>query len=231
MSRRTIRRSPALLAALLVLLFGPLAACADEAPTPLAATDAPAAPATTPEAAPTGPTTPGGGPATPTAASAVLPDVTGARLSDAEAQLRAAGFLSVHAVDASGAGRAILEKNNWLVTRQQPAAGAPAALGEAVTLSVARPTDRQPGAEVTSGVVPAVVCRDLQDAQDALREAGFYLLLPKDGLGQGRIPLIDRNWIVVGQSAAPGTRPESSEKIELTVVKFGEPTGNSGCPS
>ncbi|TDC48815.1 PASTA domain-containing protein, partial [Micromonospora sp. KC207] len=184
-----------------------------------------------PEVTPTGSTGPADGSAAHEATPVVLPDVTGARLSDAEARLRAAGFLSVHAVDASGAGRSILEERNWLVTRQQPAAGATAAPGEAVTLTVARPTDRQPGPKVTSGVVPAVVCHELQEAQDALREAGFYLLLPKDGLGQGRIPLVDRNWVVVGQSAAPGTRPEATEKIELTVVKFGEPTGNSGCPS
>ncbi|MFC4145113.1 PASTA domain-containing protein [Micromonospora mangrovi] len=167
----------------------------------------------------------------PTQAVTVLPNVTGKRLSEGEELLRANGFLAVRAVDASGEGRTILEKNNWVITRQDPAAGAEASAELTVTLTVRRPTDQEPPPVVRKGVVPRVVCHDLQDAQDALRDAGFYLLLPRDGLGQGRIPLVDRNWIVVGQSAPAGSTPEPTEKIELTVVKFGEPTGNSKCPS
>ncbi|MEW2429759.1 PASTA domain-containing protein [Micromonospora sp. NPDC047644] len=206
-------------------------ACADDAAQPTATRAAPATTSAPPVASPLPEPSATGVASTGTAPTPALPDVTGKRLSEGEDVLRAMGFFSVQAVDASGDGRTILEKNNWLIVRQDPAAGSPLPQGLTVTLGVLRPTDRQPAPAVREGVVPKVVCRDLQDAQDALREAGFYLLVPHDGLGQGRLPLLDRNWIVIGQSHTAGSRPERTEKIELTVVKFGEPTGNSRCPS
>lgn len=160
-----------------------------------------------------------------------MPEVTGERLSDAEEVLRSAGFMAVTSVDATGRGRTPLEKNNWVVERQDPAAGASVGPGATVTLGVRKPSDGQAAPRVRAGVVPKVVCLDLQSAQEAMREAGFFLVLAKDGLGQKRYPLVDRNWVVVGQSAAPGSTPEETAKIELTVVKYGEPTGSSGCRS
>jgi hypothetical protein len=165
------------------------------------------------------------------AALGSMPDVVGQRLSDAEQILREAGFLSVQSVDASGAGRHILDKNNWVVQRQDPPAGSTPAAGAAITLGATKPTDNLATPTSVSGVVPAVICRDLQTAQDAMRAAGFYVLVPKDGLGKGRPALIDRDWIVVGQSAAAGSSPKRTTVIRLTVVKYGEPTGNSGCRS
>jgi beta-lactam-binding protein with PASTA domain len=100
-----------------------------------------------------------------------------------------------------------------------------------VTLGVGKTTDAQPSIVATKSVIPDVRCRDLQTAQDALRAAGYYVLVPKDGLGKGRLALVDRNWIVIGQSSAPGSSPEVTSTIELTVVKYGDPTGNSGCAS
>jgi len=160
-----------------------------------------------------------------------MPDVVGRRLSDAEAALSAAGLMSVNAVDDSGQGRHILEKDNWVVEQQNPQSGDAVMDGVTVTLTVRKPTDGQRTIEPQAGVVPAVVCHDLQDAQDAMRGAGYYVVIAKDGLGQHRYPLVDRNWIVVGQSAKAGSRPEKKTVIELTVVKFGEPTGSSGCKS
>ncbi|GAA2540766.1 hypothetical protein GCM10010435_05260 [Winogradskya consettensis] len=160
-----------------------------------------------------------------------MPDVNGERLSDAEALLGAAGFMSVRAVDATGKNRTILEKNNWVVEQQEPSAGAGVADGMTVTLGVRKPTDDQDDVAVEKGVVPDVVCHDLQEAQDALRGAGFFVVVAKDGLGQGRYPLVDRNWIVLGQSAKAGSSPEKKATIQLTVVKFGEPTGDSRCKS
>lgn len=161
----------------------------------------------------------------------VVPNVVGMRLPEGEAALQARGFMSVSLVDATGQGRMILERANWVIRTQDPPGGSPATPGLAITLGVAKATDGQPPISSEPGVVPNVACLDLQSAQDALRDAGFYLLVAKDGLGQGRIPLLDRNWIVVGQSAAPRTSPDPTQLIELTVVKYGEPTGNSGCRS
>lgn len=164
-------------------------------------------------------------------AAGIVPDVVGRRLSEAEGILSDAGFMSVRAVDDSGAGRAILEKNNWVVKRQDPAGGGRPATGISITLSVVKPTDGLPSISVDKGIVPNVVCHDLQDAQDALRKAGYYVLIAKDGLAQHRYPLVDRDWIVVGQSAEPGSSPKRTSVIQVTVVKYGEPTGNSGCRS
>jgi hypothetical protein len=160
-----------------------------------------------------------------------MPDVVGRRLSDAEAALSAAGLMSVHAVDGSGHGRHILKEDNWIVDRQNPQPGDAIVDRVAVTLGVIKPTDGQQTAEPEPGVIPAVVCHDLQDAQEALRGSGFYVVIAKDGLGRHRYPLLDRDWIVVGQSAPARSRPKKSAVIELTVVKFGEPTGSSGCKS
>lgn len=161
----------------------------------------------------------------------VVPDVVGQRLPDGEAILRGHGFLSINRVDVTGQGRTVLEPKNWVIRSQDPPGGVAATPGLTVSLGVAKPTDTVPSTAVVKGVVPDVRCKDLQSAQDALRAAGFYLLVPKDGLGQGRVPIADRNWIVVGQSAAPGSTPSPKSSIQLTVVKYGEPTGASGCQS
>ena len=84
---------------------------------------------------------------------------------------------------------------------------------------------------MSTGTLPNVVCKDLQAAQDTLQAAGFYNLGSEDGTGQGRAQLIDRNWVVVAQSARAGSAPSPTTRIVLTAVKYGEPTGNSGCPS
>lgn len=79
--------------------------------------------------------------------------------------------------------------------------------------------------------MPRVVCLDLQAAQDALRAAGFYVLTSSDAIGQGRQQLVDRNWVVVSQSEPAGSTPDPTTRIDLGVVKFGEPTGPTGCQS
>jgi hypothetical protein len=71
---------------------------------------------------------------------------------------------------------------------------------------------------------------ELQAAQDKLQEAGFYLLASKDALGD-RHQILDRDWVVIGQSTAAGKLTLPLTKITLTVVKYGEPTGDSGCKS
>lgn len=152
------------------------------------------------------------------------PDVVGRRLSEAKVLLAGAGY-TTKVLDATGQGRLVLEEQNWVVASQEPAAGA------VVTLRVRKPTDGQGSESVTVGVVPDVLCKDLQNAQDALRSARYYNLHSEDATGRGRLQILDRDWVVVGQSEPPETSPAVTTRIVLRVVKFGEPTGESGCQS
>ena len=160
-----------------------------------------------------------------------LVSVVGKRLPDAVQQLESTGLKKITPVDATSQKRAIINPTNWIVRAQSPVAGSQISVDTEVTLKVGKPSDTQPSPRVVSGAVPNVVCRDLQSAQDTLQAAGFYNLGSEDGTGQGRLQIIDRNWIVIRQSAPAGSRPASTQRIVLTVVKYGEPTGSSGCKS
>jgi beta-lactam-binding protein with PASTA domain len=160
-----------------------------------------------------------------------VPSVTGKRLNDAVSALSDAGYRKIKPEDATAANRIVVNQENWVVQSQTPAAGAAADGGTQVTLKVSKPTDSGGGATVAAGTVPDVVCKDLQAAQDALQVAGFTHTSSKDGSGQNRIQIADRNWVVIGQSAAVGSHPAPNTEIVLTVVKFGESTGSSGCKS
>lgn len=162
--------------------------------------------------------------------SITVPDVGGKRLSEARAILEGVGLGNVGTTDATGKGRVVIEPNNWIVKAQNPKAGAEAARTEKITLDVAKPTDGIGPTKVTAGVMPDVVCMELQAAQDKLQEAGFYLLSSKDALGD-RHQILDRDWVVIGQSVEAGKLTLPLAKITLTVVKYGEPTGDSGCKS
>jgi beta-lactam-binding protein with PASTA domain len=182
---------------------------------------------------PTGTGTPGAS-ASPTEAGAVrhVPSVAGKRLPDAVTTLIDAGFKKVEPVDASAEHRLIVNPENWVVKSQTPAGGSRADIGTRITLSVAKPSDQAGGSGgTTTGTVPNVVCKDLGTAQDALRAAGFPVITSTDGTGKGRTQIVDSNWVVVAQSAAAGSHPDQGGRIVLTVVKFGEPTGTSGCKS
>jgi len=159
-----------------------------------------------------------------------VPAVTGKRLPEATAALKSKGLANVTFVDASGAGRIVLEPNNWLVKAQNPAAGSRVTRGTEITLDVAKPTDGIGPSAVQIGIVPGVVCMELQAAQDKLQEAGFLLLSSDDALGDRR-QILDRDWVVIGQSPGPGRLALPTTRVTLTVVKYGEPTGDSGCKS
>jgi beta-lactam-binding protein with PASTA domain len=165
------------------------------------------------------------------AAVAAVPGVVGERLSVAKEQLSAAGFHNVEPVDAIGQNRIVIRAENWIVQSQNPAANSRVDRKTKITLNVRKPSDRAGSGTTASGVVPDVLCKDLQSAQNTLQAAGFFALGSTDGTGQGRVQIVDRNWVVTGQSAAPGSRPGTGTRIVLTVVKFGEPTGRSGCRS
>jgi len=77
-------------------------------------------------------------------------------------------------------------------------------------------------AEVQEGVLPDVVCMDLQLAQDTMQAAGFFNLASQDGTGKDRSQILDRNWVVTGQQPSAGEKPASKAAVVLTAVKDGE---------
>lgn len=70
--------------------------------------------------------------------------------------------------------------------------------------------------------VPNVVGLDHQLAQDTMQAAGLYNLSEEDATGAGRLMLIDRNWIVVEQVPAPGTKVGEDATITLRSKKKDE---------
>jgi hypothetical protein len=99
----------------------------------------------------------------------------------------------------------------------EAATSAPAACG--------RPEDA-PGFETPArtGVVPNVVCMDLQEAQDTLQSAGFYTMTSRDASGRGRRQVVDRDWTVTGQTPSPGGTYRKTTEMVLRAVKDGEPS-------
>ena len=164
------------------------------------------------------------------ASVAVVPNVVGKRLTDAQPIVVAAG-LGSETQDATGRKRPMINPENWIVRGQSPKAGTKAALKSIMVLKIGKPSDGAGDTHVTVGVIPNVVCMDLQAAQDAMQAAGFYKMGSTDGTGQGRLQILDRDWVVIGQTPAPGTKPGLLTRVVLTAVKYGEPTGSSGCAS
>ncbi|NLE82741.1 MAG: hypothetical protein GX610_24840 [Rhodococcus sp.] len=71
-------------------------------------------------------------------------------------------------------------------------------------------------------LMPAVVCMNLQDAQNLIQEHGVFYSRSTDATGRGRNQVLDVNWIVVAQKPAVGV-PISEGDAVLSVVKIGEP--------
>lgn len=67
--------------------------------------------------------------------------------------------------------------------------------------------------------VPDVSGMNHQDAQDTMQRAGLYNLREVDGTGQGRMLVLDRNWVQTGQDPAAGTEVPADAVITLTAVK------------
>ena len=164
-----------------------------------------------------------------TAGLPVVPDVVGKRLPDAQKALRAAGYRDTRQTDATGQGRIVLTSSSWIVQTQRPAGGTRAAKDTVIALGVRRPSDGQGSLVAVEGEMPRVVCKDLQAAENIMRQAGFANVSVRDGSGKNRLRLLDRDWVVIAQSVPGGSRPDPGTQIVLTAVQFGEPTGNSGC--
>jgi hypothetical protein len=162
---------------------------------------------------------------------APVPNVVGKRLSDAQKLLSTAGFGNTKPEDGSGQHRLLIPTVTWVVQSQRPAAGTRVDRSTQVVLEVKKSTDGQGTLKAVPGEMPRVVCKDLQSAGDIIQDAGFINVVSRDGSGRDRSRLFDRDWVVIAQSVAAGTHPDRSTRILLTVVKYGEPTGNSGCVS
>lgn len=70
--------------------------------------------------------------------------------------------------------------------------------------------------------VPDVVGRDHQEAQDTMQAAGLYDLDEEDATGQGRLLIIDRNWVVVSQRPSAGRCVSEDTAVLLRSKKDGE---------
>jgi hypothetical protein len=97
-------------------------------------------------------------------------------------------------------------------TRREPA---PASTTEAPSTSA---TERD--APPATATVPDVVGKDLQTAQEELFPP--LRTTSVDATGQGRVQLLDSNWVVVRQEPAAGTTVPVFTDIKLFVVKPGE---------
>ena len=84
------------------------------------------------------------------------------------------------------------------------------------------PKPQPPSGSARVGVVPNVVGVNHQLAQDTMQAAGFYFLTEEDATGQGRLLVLDRNWVVVSQVPAGGTTVPLETKILLRSKKVGE---------
>jgi hypothetical protein len=96
------------------------------------------------------------------------------------------------------------------------AASAPAMCG--------RPEDA-PGFEIRAehGVIPDVVCMDLQMAQDKAQAAEFFEIRSDDASGRRRAQFSDRDWVVVAQTPAAGTHAPPPRRLYLRVLAYGDP--------
>jgi hypothetical protein len=78
-----------------------------------------------------------------------------------------------------------------------------------------------PGTKAPSGnILPDVVGKNHQEAQDALQAAGFYNLSEEDATGQGRKLILDRNWVVVEEVPKGGTVLDPKQRVLLRSKKY-----------
>lgn len=68
--------------------------------------------------------------------------------------------------------------------------------------------------------VPDGVGMNYQEAQDAWRAAGLHVAPAEDETGANRVPVLDRNWVVVSQDLEPGSKVATDSFITATVKKF-----------
>ncbi len=97
---------------------------------------------------------------------------------------------------------------------------------EATTSTTEPPPERNllGGDSPEDGLMPDLVCFDLQAAQDEVQDHGVFFSRSEDASGNGRRQLWDRNWVVIDQDPAPGT-PIGERDAVFYVLKDDEPHG------
>ncbi|GIE34892.1 PASTA domain-containing protein [Actinoplanes italicus] len=94
-----------------------------------------------------------------------------------------------------------------------PVVKPPAATVETTTAKPATP------ATAAKIKVPDGVGLNYQAAQDLWRAEGLHVAPAKDATGANRIPVLDRNWIVVSQDPEAGATVDAGSFITATVKK------------
>lgn len=180
-----------------------------------------------------------------------VPDVVGKRLDVAESDLKDAGYDTEEVGGGTfgivvksnwtvcetepSAGATGASKVKLIVDRtcdvpapaaQKDAAASdtPADGAEAGTTSTleADPVRSSPTVATKKITVPDVVGMNHQAAQNRMQDAGLFALREEDATGRGRALLWDRNWVVVSQSPAAGTRVSEDRTITLRSKKYSD---------
>ena len=97
-------------------------------------------------------------------------------------------------------------------TVTMPASETPAETVEPSPSAVARPA-----AKIT---VPDAVGMNYQDAQDLWRAAGLHVAPANDATGAHRVPVLDRNWVVLAQDLKAGSKVPADSFITATIKKY-----------
>ncbi|RJL34095.1 PASTA domain-containing protein [Bailinhaonella thermotolerans] len=99
-----------------------------------------------------------------------------------------------------------------------------------VTARESPPPESPPPAPTPTGAPPAagrkalpdVVGMNLQEAQDTMQAAGFFVLNDKDATGKNRFQVNDRNWVVTRQEPPAGEEVPPETPVTLWAKKIGE---------
>ncbi|MGH2958781.1 MAG: PASTA domain-containing protein, partial [Solirubrobacterales bacterium] len=174
--------------------------------------------------------------------SAEMPDVVGQSLTSAKSTLESKG-IAWEASDSAASDNT----DAYDVCATVPEPGRPAPAGDSpAKLKVAKSfecagaeespakaatSDSPPAGEAAGDVdaesgssgkikVPNVVGKSHQFGQDAMQEAGLYMLAEVDATGQDRMLILDRNWVVVKQRPKAGSRVSEDTTITLYSKKY-----------
>lgn len=170
-----------------------------------------------------------------------MPDVVGQSLTSAMSTLDEAGIAWQASSEAAAA-----DSDSYDVCATVPAAGLDAPAGDApAKLKVAKSfeceksespaaksadeeasseesaSDSAPSESASGKIkVPNVVGKSHQFGQDTMQEAGLYNLSEEDATGEGRLLLVDRNWVVVRQRPKAGSMVNEDATITLYSKKY-----------
>ena len=150
-------------------------------------------------------------------APTVMPGTLSCALSDSDGAMVATCFALTAAEDGSVA--------SVIVARSTSTDGATWAEFEPVPIVAS--ADEGVVADPSAGgfPMPDAVGMDLQQAQDLLQDASgemLYFSSSEDATGEGRMQLIDSNWIVCSQNVEPGAMVTADLNVIFHVVKDDE---------